>query len=124
MRNAVTALIVVGYFALVGLFSFLVAQTVVDYGKQVTNKPKFGRGLQTIIGSTGRYEVAVDDSWLSKVQVYPKSEPAIKAGPCKIGDTYQASWTRVITPTAIYECIPDGTGSGFRWAKIAIATDF
>jgi hypothetical protein len=120
MRGSAEAVLVLVLLALSGL---LYAQTRLDYS-QVARAPEFGSGLMTTQRvPSGPQRVQLVDLSSMREYVVPTGEPQIVPGPCRIGTgAHMASNTAVKTPTSLYLCIPDGTGQGFRWARVQIST--
>lgn len=112
------------WWLLIAVAGILLGQ--IDYNRQITNAPEFRGGFMTSqTMPNGRVTVSVFDAGWLREYVYPTTEPAIKPGPCRIGTgNVLASNAVVKTPTAIYVCAPDGTGGGFRWAKLQSATNW
>ncbi len=118
----------------------LVAQTTVNHRTQVKNEPQFKGGFITSYepNGVGPKTVHVDQSGNIRVHVIPVINEAnqfeLKPGPCSY--TYQEpmpvrqsagdmqSAIAVQTPDSMYFCVPDGTGKGFHWLKVAAQTQW
>lgn len=99
----------------------------IDYTNQIRNAPRWGSGLIVTQQPGQPQHVMVSGVGVLREHVFAGGEPVIAPGPCVIADQIDsqkyevASNTVLKTPSGVYLCLPDGTGNGFRWAKLAIA---